>query len=134
MYCRRGSSCKRDISASSSTTSRDLRLLPMMTASASAANSNGCCALTTTPFMDVTISDGLAISARHPGSSTRLTMCAATNESISLNASKVTTATLMPGPRNNQSSAHNPTTQMDVPQITPITQIVEQNRCNLWID
>src|SRR5215813_1809505 len=67
----------------------------MMTASASAANSNGCCALTTTPYMDVIISDGLVISARHPGRSTRLMMCDATNESISLNPSKVTTATLM---------------------------------------
>src|SRR4051812_45702991 len=69
--------------------------LPNSTASASSANSSGCCAVIVTPFIDVTCVEGLAISACTPCGRSRLISASATNESNSLKPSKVTIATRM---------------------------------------
>ena len=58
MSCRRGSSLMRESKAASAAYSRVLTPLPMMMASASAANSSGCWRWTVTPFMEVTSAVG----------------------------------------------------------------------------
>src|SRR6267142_988596 len=63
--------------------------LPKMTASALLANSSGCCASTTTPFIDVMRALGLVISAFQPSALRRFNRPSAMKESSSLNPSKV---------------------------------------------
>jgi len=58
--------------------------LPNSTASASFANSSGCCAVTVTPFIDVTCALGLAISAFQPFAFRWFSRPSAMNESSSL--------------------------------------------------
>ena len=72
--------------------------LPNSTASASLANSSGCCAWIVTPFIEVTFAEGLAISAFQPLAASRFSRPRATKESISLKPSKVTMATRMGAP------------------------------------
>src|SRR2546421_8795132 len=69
--------------------------LPKITASASLANSSGCCASTTTPFIDVTRLAGHAISAFQPSVRSRFSRPSAMKESSSLNPSKVRIAILI---------------------------------------
>src|SRR5436305_5921676 len=69
--------------------------LPKITASASLANSSGCCASTTTPFIDVTWLAGHAISAFQPSVRSRFSSPSAMKESSSLNPSKVRIAILI---------------------------------------
>jgi len=56
--CREGSSLIRESRPASATISRVLMPLPMMTASASRANSSGCWRRTTMPFIEVTSAAG----------------------------------------------------------------------------
>ena len=99
MVWRTGSSCSRSSSEPplpmSSTIARVNRPLPNTTASASLANSSGCWACTTTPFIDVTLAVGAAISAFQPCADKRLRRPSDRNESISLKPSKVTIAMRM---------------------------------------
>src|ERR1700761_4517193 len=69
--------------------------LPNSTASASSTNSSGCCAVTVTPFIDVTCADGLVISACTTSARNRLISPSAMKESSSLKPSNVTIATRM---------------------------------------
>src|SRR3546814_12300118 len=61
----------------------------MITASAFAAKSSGCCRSIVTPFIDVTRGLGAVICASQPCPRRRFNMAAATNESSSLQPSKV---------------------------------------------
>src|SRR5262245_59539212 len=68
--------------------------LPKITASASLANSSGCCASMATPFIDVTRDAGHASSAFQPSVLRRLSRPRAMKESSSLKPSNVRIATL----------------------------------------
>src|SRR5437868_11217601 len=68
--------------------------LPKMTASASLANSSGCCASMATPFIDVTRDAGHTSSAFQPVVLSRFSRPRAMKESSSLKPSKVRIATL----------------------------------------
>ncbi len=90
----------RDSIAGSAAISRVRMPLPMITASASAANSSGFWRRMVTPFSEVTSSVGDVMCAAQPFARSRLRMEEATNESISLKPSNVRTAIctrLLPG-------------------------------------
>jgi hypothetical protein len=93
--CRDGSSCSCAIKAASATTSRVCMPLPTITASASLASRRDACASSTTPFIDRTRAEGLAIDTRQPGVLMRLRMPSAMSESSSLKPSKVRMAMCM---------------------------------------